>query len=165
MTGSRVFISYSSKDREIVEPLADLLRGAGKAVWRDKTNLAFGRDWDEQARNAIAGSSRVLVFWSKNAAKSKSVRLEYRHALGTGKPVVPVLLDGTPLPPDLERKHGVVLRRIILSEAAKIGAGLHVKKSAGIDHLTELSAYIASGGSALRQVVAEELLRRSEAAE
>jgi hypothetical protein len=41
----RVFLSYASEDRELVEQLAERLQAAGIAIWQDKQSLRAGDNW------------------------------------------------------------------------------------------------------------------------
>ena len=51
----------------------------------------------------------MVLCWSAQADKSDWVRAEIHHSLSTNKPVpvLPWLLDGTPLPPMLRKVHGI----------------------------------------------------------
>ena len=57
-----------------------------------------GAHWRQAMAGAICGAGRVLLVWSQHAAESVEVRREIDTALVCRVPVVPVLLDSTPLP-------------------------------------------------------------------
>ena len=57
-----------------------------------------GAAWRPTMAAAVCGASAVLLVWSERAAASSEVRREIDTALGCRVPVVPVLIDGTPLP-------------------------------------------------------------------
>src|SRR5271163_1998468 len=90
-----VFVSYSSKDRAAVQPIAELLRGAGLRVWFDA--------WEPPA-NIEAGleQSRVLLLcMSANAFGSDWTQLEsgtfrFRDPLNKERRFVPLRLDDAP---------------------------------------------------------------------
>lgn len=60
-----------------------------------------GAQWRAAMADAICGARVVLVLWSARAAASLEVAHELQTAGQCGAPVVPVLLDGTPLPAGL----------------------------------------------------------------
>ncbi len=102
-----IFVSYSRKDESLVLPLTMLLRASGQKVFIDQQDLEYGGDWKEQLARTIGQSDRLLLFWSKYSESSSFVAEEWRLGLSTpGCSIVPVLLDRTPLPPELQRFHG-----------------------------------------------------------
>ncbi len=101
MTESSVFISYSRKDSEIVVPLVQLLRAAGGGVFRDVESISPGTRWRATIATAISNCDTFLLFWCEHSAESRKVKAEWDQAFDLVKPVVPILLDGTALPPVL----------------------------------------------------------------
>lgn len=100
-SSNKVFISYSRADRHRAEGLAELLESLGNEVFFDKRSIKGGRMWEKEIYSKIEESDILVVFWTKNAAKSEWVRREYK-AFGssfTDRPIVPVLGDNTPLSP------------------------------------------------------------------
>lgn len=97
-----LFVSYSRQDASLVRPLVRFLRATGSDVFVDVESLDYGSDWRLQLDEAIAGANRFLLFWSRAAAGSGEIEHEWRTALARDDlPIVPVLLDETPLPPDV----------------------------------------------------------------
>ncbi len=102
-----IFVSYSRRNRSLVQPLVRLLRASGQDVFIDQENLDYGTNWREQGREAIARSSRFLLFWSRDASRSDFVEEEWRAALESSSiSIVPIILDRTRLPPELSHLHG-----------------------------------------------------------
>jgi serine/threonine protein kinase len=102
-----VFISYSPDNERLVLPLVSLLRASGQKVFVDLHDLEYGADWKAEITEVIRRSKRFLLFWSNASQASPFVAEEWKAALATpGCAIVPVLLDRTPLPPELERFHG-----------------------------------------------------------
>jgi hypothetical protein len=97
----RVFISYSRKDLHLIEPVVDLLRATRDMVFHDVDTIRPGAKWREQLDAALADTNLIVVFWCRHAAGSKYVREEYEAAMASGKDVLPLLIDDTPLPPKL----------------------------------------------------------------
>jgi TIR domain/Carboxypeptidase regulatory-like domain len=104
-----VFISYSRQDSEAVEPLVAALRGRGYRVFFDKASIQVGEQWKARLGKAVQGARVCILCWSEHARGSEFVSFEYARAEGLGRPVLPWLLDGTPLPQMIEI-HGVVER-------------------------------------------------------
>lgn len=71
------------------------------------TDLAPGVPWRPALERGICASDRVLLLWSRRAAASAEVAREIQTARLCGVPVVPVLLDGTPLPSDVGQLQAV----------------------------------------------------------
>ena len=101
-----LFMSYSRQDRSLVKPLVNLLRASGNEVFIDVEDLDYGENWKDQLDEAISRSSRFLLFWSKHSSRSDYVSAEWRMALDEKElPIVPVILDKTPLPLELVSFH------------------------------------------------------------
>lgn len=70
-------------------------------------DIPAGAPWRQVLERAICVSDRVLLLWSRRAAASAEVAREIQTARLCRVPVVPVLLDSTPLPPDVGQLQGV----------------------------------------------------------
>ena len=102
----RVFISYSSKDRETVSAIATAYAAAGVEHFFDRTSLKSGEEWSPRLRREIDRADLFHLCWSKSAAGSEWVEKEAEHALtrhkrSNGKqPEITVqMLDGPPWAP------------------------------------------------------------------
>lgn len=113
-----IFVSYSHRDAALVTPVVALLRASEALVFRDADGLKPGKRWREQLSTAIGESKIVLVFWCHHAAASEDVRKEYSSAIESGKDVLPVLLDATPLPSELADFQYIDFREAFLHERA-----------------------------------------------
>lgn len=102
-----VFVSYARKDSKLIRQAVALLEAGGAQVFRDIDDIAFGDDWEEVIVRKLQECERVMVFWSVNAQASEWVGKEYTIALEQQKRMVPVLLDNTPLPPELGKYHAL----------------------------------------------------------
>ncbi|PID34062.1 MAG: hypothetical protein CR976_02255 [Thiotrichales bacterium] len=102
-----VFVSYARKDSDRIRRAVALLEAGGAQVFRDIDDIDFGDDWEQVITRQLQECERVMVFWSANAKESKWVNKEYTIALAQQKRMVPVLLDDTPLPPELSRYHAL----------------------------------------------------------
>jgi hypothetical protein len=99
----RVFLSYSSKDRETVSAIATAYEAAGVQHFFDRTSLKSGEEWSPRLRQEIERADLFHLCWSKSAAESEWVTKEAEHALtrrrrsNGKKPDITVqMLDGPP---------------------------------------------------------------------
>lgn len=86
-------------------------RAAGLAsmwdtVWLD-ADLQPGTAWRAEVARRILVAKRVLVLWSARAASSAEVAAEWRIAMASQAQVLPIMLDDTPMPPELAARHAV----------------------------------------------------------
>ena len=101
------FISYSRSDLAAVADLKRQLDKRGLHVFLDIDSLRAGEDWPPQLGRAIQKSRMTVLCWSAQAAVSDWVKAEINHSLSTPVPVLPWLLDTTPLPPMLQKTQGI----------------------------------------------------------
>ena len=102
----RVFLSYSSKDRELVEPIELALRGQGHNVFFDRTDLPAGEEYDVRIREAIERSQLFIFIVSAHSLAAGSYTLTelsiaektWTHPSGRILPVLlqPIALDQLP---------------------------------------------------------------------
>ncbi|MBN8595963.1 MAG: toll/interleukin-1 receptor domain-containing protein [Anaerolineae bacterium] len=87
----RLFISYSSRDRRVVE-LIDLFyqRYPYIETLIDFKFLRAGDEWQPTILQKIEEADALQLFWSENSATSENVRAEWQHALKLPRPIVPV---------------------------------------------------------------------------
>lgn len=103
-----VFISYTSADREIVEPITDALISSGINAWMDKKRLKAGQNWDFEIRRALDKAVLIVVFISSRSTNKRGyVQRELRLALEKAEEkliddvyVIPVLLDNDAIIPE-----------------------------------------------------------------
>lgn len=129
-----MFISYAHLDSERVVPLLSALKYApsGMAareaatagdvpastrkrearacyrIWYDE-GIDAGSEWPENIERHMQGSALTLVFWSAASAMSKNCYREMVNANRSGRPVLFVLLDQTPLPREHAGNTGMTL--------------------------------------------------------
>lgn len=97
-----IFVSYSPADNELVSAIVSLLCASNSAlVYCDADSIRRSGRWREELEAAISEANVVLVFWCHHSNTSYEVRKEFTLALEQGKDVLPLLLDGTPLPSKL----------------------------------------------------------------
>ncbi|MBI5473588.1 MAG: toll/interleukin-1 receptor domain-containing protein [Ignavibacteriae bacterium] len=102
-----VFISYSHHDTATATLIVAQLKEKGVLVWRDGESILPGEAWPRAIGEGIAENDCVLLLWSKAASISEPIELEWTTCIALKKPIMPVLLDDTPLPLILRAKQGI----------------------------------------------------------
>ncbi len=105
----RVFLSYSSEDRERVGAVSRLLKARGLEVF-DQLSVQAGKRVDDQIAEALDRADAVVVFWSQAAFASEAVRVEAEEGLRRGV-LLPVLLDDARPPISFRGVQAADLRR------------------------------------------------------
>src|SRR5262249_6075110 len=102
----RVFLSYSSNDRETVSAIATAYEAAGIAYFWDRSSLKSGEEWSPRLRKEIDRADLFHLCWSKAASTSEWVEKEAEHALtrrrrsnGKQPDITVQMLDGPPWAP------------------------------------------------------------------
>lgn len=95
------FISYRRSDRITADGVVRFLDAFGLTTFVDRSSRA-GTEWEPELWAALASAKVLVVLWSRSAAASSWVEKEWRH-VGPQCRIVPVRLDGEPLPQELNR--------------------------------------------------------------
>lgn len=100
-----VFLSCRHRQREEAEGLSRALQEQGWSVWWDR-GVPSDDLWADESERALSAAGCVVVLWSSQLSDSEAgetawVRDEAILAAEKGK-LIPVLLDGTPLPVGLD---------------------------------------------------------------
>jgi hypothetical protein len=100
-----IFLSHTSADKPVVEPVAIALReiyGEAK-VFYDAWSIRPGDGIIDRMNEGLASPEFVFFFVSANSLKSVMVNLEWQNALMKATKgqcrLIPVRVDGTPMPP------------------------------------------------------------------
>jgi hypothetical protein len=88
---TQVFISYSRKDLDFVERLAENLKAAGLEVWYDLSGLDGGTRWGREIQSAIQQSQIFVVVLSPNSVESEWVEKEFMYANSLKRKIIPLL--------------------------------------------------------------------------
>ena len=117
---TNVFVSYSHVDVSLVSPVVKLLRVNKSLVFQDIDTIEPGKRWQGQIAEALAESQVVVVFWCTHASASNEVSNEWHAAIEQRKDLLPLLLDGTPLPPQLAEFQWIDFRGTVGANHASI---------------------------------------------
>ena len=97
----RVFISYSSCDRNIADQLLHYLEDRGIPCWISFRDITSGNFSGEITR-ALRAADIVLVICSTQSCRSEHVKNEVSLAFNQKKHIIPYLLEENPFDDDLE---------------------------------------------------------------
>lgn len=117
-----VFVSYSRADLASVTALHRALEGHGIDVWRDQEDLYGGQTWPKMLGDAVSAADFFILCWSVHAQNSSFAELEWTTALALQKPIIPCLLDDTPLPASLRARQGIRIDDVDGAAAAIVEA-------------------------------------------
>jgi len=92
-----IFISYSSKNRPLVEALAGDLEGLGYTPWFDR-ELTGGREWWADICTQIRDCDLFLFGLTAESLESGPCKLEYGYAAALNKRILPVVLADVNVP-------------------------------------------------------------------
>ncbi|MEL7031382.1 MAG: TIR domain-containing protein [Pseudomonadota bacterium] len=100
--GHDAFVSYSHANAETVLPIVQSIEEDGITVWIDRDEMRAGQNWAGQIVRAIKSADRFCLMCSAQAFESDHVRREVYLADKYGKKMVPIRLDATEMPEDIE---------------------------------------------------------------
>ena len=98
----KLFISYASQDVAAADKLCAALEAAGLPCWIAPRDVAPGQSYAAAIVAAISDCRMLVLLLSQSAVVSPHVLREVERASSKRRPVLPVRLDDTALPPELE---------------------------------------------------------------
>jgi hypothetical protein len=95
-----VFISYSSKDKNIVHMICSHIELYANC-WIDEKNIMAGDSISKTIDEGLSNCDIVIIFLSENSMTTDWVRREYSYAFHAKKRVIPIRIDTCIPPPTL----------------------------------------------------------------
>lgn len=95
---AKVFISHSWKDNDISRKIARYLKQDGAEIWIDYARIKPGEGLPDRIGEALEWCDTLVLVWSKSAADSYYVGLEWQSALDLQKSIIPCIIDETKRP-------------------------------------------------------------------
>lgn len=86
------FISYSSKDRSIVNPIIDILVANGINTWIAPDDIPAGSNYLEVINDAIKNSSLFVVILTSHSQQSLWLERELERAITYEKSIAPIIV-------------------------------------------------------------------------
>jgi predicted nucleotide-binding protein len=94
------FASYSHQDKQTVHYVIRELEKRGFNIWAD-TRLQPGENWQRSISYALENAFGLIIFLSSASLQSKWVTGEFQQTTSRGAPIIPAVLEHTPLPEPL----------------------------------------------------------------
>jgi WD40 repeat protein len=111
---TKIFISYSRKNKTFVRKLNSAMGAAGIDAWVDWEGIPYSSDWMAEISAAIQGADAFVFVISPDSLKSKFCMDELELGIKFNKKIIPVLhlepLSGQKMHPKLGSTHWVYLR-------------------------------------------------------
>jgi hypothetical protein len=101
---SHIFISFATSNSDFVQELVEECRKREHEYWVFSERLLGGDDWKAEIDDAIESCRAMIVVMSPAAKASEYVTYEWAFAIGTGKRVIPIIIEETKLHPVIEGK-------------------------------------------------------------
>jgi len=107
-----VFISYSSKDKQIADAICHTIEQYRIACWIAPRDVIPGAPYAKEIINGIKNCRIMVLIYSEYANASEHVCNEIDWAFHEGKIIIPFLVDNTPMNEEinyyLRRKHWLI---------------------------------------------------------
>lgn len=87
-----IYVSYSQKDRIVVQKICHFLTEKGVQLFVDYEHLAGG-NYAQELTKQIESAEAILFFYSENTENSTWVKHEIEFSLSKNKNIIPVLLS------------------------------------------------------------------------
>ena len=95
----KVYLSYSSKDKDLASDIASRLSEEGYDVWNWQEELFPGDNWAKNLGEALEQSDAMIVLISKDSMDSWVVRKEISYAIGSQRyegRLIPIQIGSLP---------------------------------------------------------------------
>ena len=99
----RIFISYSSKDKDFVDELHEKLKRSGQHVWLNTESIPKGEAWHEEMTAGLSETDVLVLIVSPDSMASKWVKEEWQTFLGSDRTILPVLHKDCDVPQEINR--------------------------------------------------------------
>jgi len=122
---AKLFISYTSRDREVAESLKTELQALGHTPWWFDEGVSVGQKWQEAILDQLRKVDALIILVSEASLSSSWVNHELGAALAyseeRGAPaIIPVVLDDSRLSIPLSRYFAIAIGQKPLKEVARI---------------------------------------------
>jgi hypothetical protein len=102
----KVFLSYSRRDRERTQRIADVLRARHFGVFKDTDDILPTEEWKTRLEQLIAEADTIVFLLSPHSVASEVCKWEVEYAASLNKRIAPIVItevDTTQIPPLLAR--------------------------------------------------------------
>ena len=109
---SFIFISYSSKDKNVADVLCHYLEERGIPCWIAPRDILPGQTWAGAIVQAIRDCAAMVLIYTIESNASSQVANEVDKAFSCAKTIIPFIVDATPMNEELgyylSRKHWLI---------------------------------------------------------
>ena len=112
--GAKIFLSYSRKDRESAQTIAEALRAREFGVFRDTDDILPTEEWRDRLKQLIEEADTVVFLLSPHSAASQVCAWEVDYAYELNKRIAPIVIEdveGDAIPPLLARLNFIFCTR------------------------------------------------------
>jgi hypothetical protein len=99
---AEAFISYSSRDREVVLEIAHQLESCGVRAWIDREKIYGGANYGPEIVEGIKNCKVLLLMCSDASMRSRNVKQEIQLAWTYERPYLPILLESISFPEQVQ---------------------------------------------------------------
>ncbi|MFP6754017.1 MAG: toll/interleukin-1 receptor domain-containing protein [Pirellulaceae bacterium] len=97
-----VFLSHSSKDKEVADAVCATLEGRGIRCWVAPRDIPAGANWGESIIDGITVTKVMVVILSSDSNESGHVMREIERAVNKDSAIIPLKIKDIPLSKSLE---------------------------------------------------------------
>ncbi|OCQ96938.1 histidine kinase [Nostoc sp. MBR 210] len=90
---TQVFLSYSEKERDLMEKIAKILMRESFTIWINKTDIQSGTDFVESIYRGIEEADNLVFLMSPASLQSEYCQMELSHAFSLKKRIIPLLIE------------------------------------------------------------------------
>ena len=98
---THVFVSYSRRDKEVVDRIVAAMEQTGMKIWIDREDIKAGNSWRVQIVEAIDTCDAFVLMLSSNSAISENVQKEIILAQDSTRKTFVVLLEPVKMPAEI----------------------------------------------------------------
>ena len=129
-----IFLSYSRGDAQQADDWVANLENFGYRVWIDRAGIRGGQQWNATIVRSIKEAQALILLLSPNSARSDNVRREIDLAVEAKKPIIPIEIQVTAMPENLQYQlAGVQLLQVWRSPRGGLPLVLAALKQAGVE--------------------------------
>lgn len=103
-----LFVSYSRRDKDFVQQLVQALADQGRDVWVDWEDIPLTADWLQEIYDGIDEADAFVFVLTPNSAQSEVCGWEVKHAVESGKRLIPIVHHEITDESDREKVHPAI---------------------------------------------------------
>ena len=92
---AKVFLSYSRKDRERAQGIADALRSRHFGIFKDTDDILPTEEWKDRLQQLIEEADTIVFLLSPHSATSEVCAWEVEYAHSLNKRIAPIVIEDT----------------------------------------------------------------------